>query len=87
MNNIKFTVKNKSLKKRKWTLTKNVKVKVDNLDKNTIKKTRKKTIETINLLKKLSPFEKKDLLEKKNVIKSDSKAPVELLDIMLRNLV
>ena len=87
MAGIKFIRNPKSRKRRRWQCTKKVNLYVETPDKLTVSKTRKKTRRTRDKIAKMDSNTKRKILEGQGVLKENSNAPQELVDIMLKNLV
>ncbi len=87
MAGIKFIRNPKSRKRRRWQCTKKVNLYVETPDKLTVSKTRKKTRKTRDKIAKMDSNTKRKILEGQGVLKENSNAPQELVDIMLKNLV
>ncbi len=87
MGNIKFLRNPKSRKKRRWQCQKKIQLLVETPGKVIISKTRKKTRKTREKLDKMDSNTKRKILENQGVLKENSNAPQELVDIMLKNLV
>lgn len=84
MGRIKFTV---TRKKRRWECPRDVKLCIDAPDKKTINKTRKNQKKLNKSLGSMDMKKKKTLLEKNGVLKENSKAPDDIVDIMISGLV
>lgn len=84
MGRLKFTV---SRKKRRWQCPKDVTLRVEAPPHDTIKKTRKRSRQIKDTLRNMDCANKKKLLESKGVIKQDSQAPEELVDIIIKGLI
>tara|TARA_Y100000768_G_scaffold313914_1_gene248729 strand:- start:2281 stop:2544 length:264 start_codon:yes stop_codon:yes gene_type:complete len=87
MAGIKFIRNPKSRKRRRWQCTKKINLYVETPDKLTVSKTRKKTRKTRDKIAKMDSNTKRKILEGQGVLKENSNAPQELVDIMLKNLV
>ncbi|GIS52811.1 MAG: hypothetical protein Ct9H90mP28_5270 [Paracoccaceae bacterium] len=87
MAGIKFIRNPKSRKRRRWQCTKKVNLYVETPDKLTVSKTRKKTRKTRDKIAKMDSNTKRKILEGQGVLKENSNAPQELVDIILKNLV
>ena len=87
MAGIKFIRNPKSRKRRRWQCTKKIHLFVETPDKLTVSKTRKKTRKTRDKLSKMDSNTKRKVLEEQGLLKDNSNAPQELVDIMLKNLV
>lgn len=83
-NRLKFTI---SRKKRRWRCPKDVTLCIDSASHETIKKTRKKSRVIKNTLRQMDCSKKKKLLEKQGVIKENSKAPEDLVDIIIKAMI
>ena len=83
--NIKFTRSNK--KRNRWNLKKNIKLVVNHPDKKVIAFTRKKIRKNREDILKLSDNERKNLLINRGILKLDTKAPSDLINIMVYNLI
>ena len=87
MGNIKFLRNPKSRKKRRWQCPKKIQLRVETPGKVIISKTRKKTRKTRDKLDKMDSNTKRQILKNQGLLKENSNAPQELVDIMLKNLV
>ena len=87
MAGIKFIRNPKSRERRRWQCTKKVNLYVETPDKLTVSKTRKKTRKTRDKIAKMDSNTKRKILEGQGVLKENSNAPQELVDIILKNLV
>ena len=73
--------------KRRWKCKKKIKLRIESPDKSVVSKTRKKTRKTREQLKEMDSTAKKQLLETKGILKTDSKAPNEVITLIISNLV
>ena len=83
MGKVKFTL---SKRRRRWKCKTCKKLTIKHPDKNTVSNAKEKSLEVRNDISKLNNNEKKEILISKGVIRHDSKAPTELLNTMLNNL-
>mgnify|MGYP001181129992 FL=1 len=81
-----FKFKRTKSRRRMWKCPKDVKLHVENPGKAIISKTRKKTRKTRQKLMAMDSTRKREILERQGVLKQDSKAPSELVNLMITNL-
>tara|TARA_Y100000389_G_scaffold28813_1_gene24585 strand:- start:2913 stop:3170 length:258 start_codon:yes stop_codon:yes gene_type:complete len=74
-------------KKRFWRCPKNVKISVITPNKKTIRRNQKKSKKMARKISQMNVDEKKELLLRKGLIKSNSSIPEHLMDVMLKSLV
>ena len=86
MGNIKFLRNPKSRKKRKWQCSKKIQLRVETPGKVIISKTRKNTRKTRDKLDRMDSTTKRKILENQGLLRADSNAPQDVVDIMLKNL-
>ena len=84
MGRFKFTV---TRKRRRWECPKDVKLCIDTPDEKTMKTTRKSHKKLKLSLNSMDMKKKKQLLENKGILKENSKAPDEIVDVIISGLV
>ena len=85
MSNIRFT--RKSIPKKRFKIKKNINMIIENPNNNIIMKTRKSTYKVQTKLKKMNELSKRNFLEKNGIINTDSKAPSDIINLIITNIV
>jgi len=85
MSNIRFT--RKSIPKKRFKIKKNINMIVENPNNNIILKTRKSTYNIQKKLKKMNELSKRNFLENNGIINTDSKAPNDIINLIISNIV
>ena len=85
MSNIRFT--RKSIPKKRFKIKKNINMIVETPNNNIILKTRKSTYNIRNKLRKMNELSKRNFLEKNGIINTDSKAPTDIINLIITNIV
>ena len=86
MGNFRFTIKNRKTKRR-WTCPKSITLSIEQPTLSIISKTKKKTRHLKEKIRKMTPQEKKRILESRGIIKENSSAPQELINTMITTLI
>ena len=60
---------------------------IENPNNNIIMKTRKSTYKVQTKLKKMNELSKRNFLEKNGIINTDSKAPSDIINLIITNIV
>ena len=84
MSNIRFT--RKSIPKKRFKIKKNINMIIENPNNNIIMKTRKSTYKVQTKLKKMNELSKRNFLEKNGIINTDSKAPSDIINLIITNI-
>lgn len=85
MSNIRFT--RKSIPKRRFKIKKEIKMTIEKPSNSIILKTRKSSYNTMQKLRRMNDISKKEFLEKNGIINTNSKAPNDIINMMISNIV
>ncbi len=85
MSNIRFT--RKSIPKKRFKIKKEINMTIENPNNIIISKTRRSTRKTFEKLRKMNESSKRGFLEKNGIINTYSKAPNDIINLIITNIV